>query len=318
MTDAINLDPLRGTLIVLVGATATGKTAAALCMADQAPMEIVNADSRQIYRGMDIGTAKPSLAERRRAPHHLFDITSPDQTLTLAEYQRRAKEVIGDIMARGRLPLLVGGTPLYVRAIVDNLRIPVVPPDPALRAELEAELAAAGVDALYARLRHLDPLTAQTTDPRNGRRIVRALEVFLKTGQPKAALEGTAAPDWPVHRLGLDCARPALHARIDARVDAMMERGLLGETQDLLQAGYDPDLPAMSALGYRQLLSHVAGELSLPEAVQRIKFATHRYVRHQATWFRRMTGVRWFQAETRTAAETARSMLLHLEAEGGD
>ncbi len=284
-------------VLALLGPTGIGKTDMALRLAAAWPLEVVNADSRQIYRGMDIGTAKPTRQQRADVTHHLYDVCDPDQTLTLAEYQAMAQDCIRDIRARRRVPVLVGGTPLYLRAILENLRIPDVAPDPVLRQELETILAAQGPEALFARLVALDPVTAQTIDARNGRRLVRALEVFIKTGQSKARLEGRQAPEWPICCIGLTCTRTLLHARVDARVNAMMTGGLVTEVQSLLEAGYDCALPALSALGYRQLVPYLQGEQTREEAVQRIKTATHRYIRHQYTWFRRWQNVRWFEMD---------------------
>ena len=306
------LDPARaGCLWVLLGPTGIGKTEAALRLARQRPLEIVNADSRQTYCGLDIGTAKPSAAQRAAVPHHLYDVRPPQQVLSLAEYQQLACAAIDDVLARKRQPLLVGGTPLYVRAIVQNLRIPSVPPDPALRAELETRLAERGPDPLFRELERLDPATAAVTDPRNGRRIVRAMEVFLKTGQSKVRLEGERPPRWPVRIAGLTCPRPTLHARVKARIDAMMQAGLLEETRGLLAQGADPTLPALTALGYPRLIQHLAGELSLADAIEKIQYDTHRYIRHQYTWFRRWPDVKWIQREGATPSALADGLLRH-------
>lgn len=272
-------------LLALVGPTAVGKTALSLELADALGGEVVSADSRQIYRYLDIGTAKPTLAERARAPHHLIDIVDPDQPLTLAEYQRLAYAAIAEIHARGRLPLLVGGTGLYVRAVLEGLQIPAVPPDAALRTRLEEEAAAAGAPALHARLAAIDPTAAARIDPRNVRRVMRALEVCLVTGRPLSAQQGAAPPPYRILRIGLTRPRPQLYARINARVDAMIAAGLVDEVRDLLARGYSPHLPALSGLGYRQIIRHLAGELSLEEAIQEIKRKTRRFVHQQQTWF---------------------------------
>lgn len=306
-----------GSLLVLVGPTGVGKTEMALRLAERLPLEIINADSRQIYRYLDVGTAKPAPAQRRQVPHHLFDIRDPDQVLSLAEFQALAHAAVNGILARGRQPLLVGGTPLYVRAVIQNLRIPAVEPDPQLRRELEAQLAIQGVEALFARLQQLDPDTAADTDPRNGRRIVRALEVFLKTGQSKRHLEGVREPDWPICTLGLTCPRPELHRRVDARVEAMMQQGLPEETRSLLEAGYDPALPAMTALGYRWTAQYLAGTISRAEAVRRTQYDTHRYIRHQYTWFRRLPDITWFEMGPGTQVATAAAILAFLACGAG-
>jgi len=281
-------------LIVLLGPTAVGKTELSLQLCEQFNGEVVGADSRQIYRFMDIGTAKPSLAERQRLRHHLIDIRNPDQTLTLAEYQQLAYQTIDAIHQRGHIPFLVGGTALYIRAVVQGLRIPEVPPDPTLRAELEAELAQTGVGALFQRLQTLDPVTAAVIDAQNPRRVLRALEIVLLTGKSKVELEGAASPAYRIVQIGLDRPRDELYQRIDQRVDAMIAHGLVAETQRLLAAGYQPPLPSISSLGYREIIAYLAGEITLATAVERIKHETHRFVRHQYTSFRKMSDIHWF------------------------
>ena len=289
-------------LIVLLGPTAVGKTALSLALCRRFGGEILSADSRQIYRGMDIGTAKATPAEQAQAPHHLIDIRTPDQTLTLAEYQALAYATIEEIHARMRVPLLVGGTALYVRAVVQGLRIPEAPPDPALRAELEATLAAEGLQPLVDQLRMLDPASAAVIDLRNPRRVLRALEIVRITGRSKVELEGAEPPPYAMLLIGLTRSRASLHARIDARVDAMLEAGLVEETRRLL-AAYDPALPALSSLGYREIGAVLSGTMALPDAVARIKTETHRFVRNQATSFRKLEDVEWFDLDT--VAESA-------------
>jgi tRNA dimethylallyltransferase len=282
-------------LVVILGPTGVGKTALSLHLARVLNGEIVSADSRQIYREMDIGTGKATAAEQAVAPHHLLDLRRPDEVLTLAEFQRLAFTAIAAIHGRHRLPLLVGGSALYVRAVVEGLQIPPSPPDPALRANLEAELAAEGVAALFARLQALDPVGAAAIDRKNPRRVVRALEIRLVTGESKVALAGAQPPPYRILRIGLNLPREELYRRIDARVDAMLAGGLLAETERLLAAGYAPALPAMTSLGYREMSAHLRGELALAEAATRMKTETHRYVRHQLTWFRKMGEIHWFE-----------------------
>jgi len=284
----------RSPLITLLGPTAAGKTALSLALAERFEGEIVSADSRLIYQGMDIGTAKPTAEERARVPHHLLDVTTPDRPLTLAEYQRLAYVAIDDIHRRGRVPFLVGGSALYVRAVSEGLRIPEVPPNPELRAELEAFAEAEGHEALHSRLAALDPVGAAQIDGRNVRRVVRALEIVLETGQPKSELEGADPPPYRMLTIGLEVEREILHARIVARVRQMIEAGLAEETERLLAAGYPPNLPALSSLGYREMGQHLRGELTREETIERIGIETNRFVRHQSTWFRRMDGVQWF------------------------
>ncbi len=280
-------------LIVITGPTGVGKTELSLTLAERFRGEIVNADSRQIYRGMDIATAKPTPEERARVPHHLFDIRDPDQPLTLAEYQALAYATIDAIHARGHVPFLVGGTPLYIQAVVRGLRIPPVPPNPELRARLEAVARQEGPEALHRQLAALDPESARRMDPRNVRRVIRALEIVLTTGRPKSELEGDRPPPYRILLIGLTMPRQQLYARIDARVWRMVEAGLVEETARLI-ARYPLDLPAMTGLGYREIAAYLRGEISLEEAVRRIQTQTHRYVRHQESWFRRMPDIEWY------------------------
>ena len=289
-------------LLVLVGPTAVGKTALSLELARHFDGEIVSADSRLFYRGLDIGTAKPLAAEQAAVPHHLIDLAAPDETLSLGEYQRLAWRTIDDILARGRLPILVGGTGQYVWAVVEGWGIPEVAPQPALRAALEA----LGESELARWLAALDAVAARRIDSRNVRRVVRALEVTLRTGRPISELQRKTTPPYDIYIAGLTRDRDALYERIDARVDEMMAVGLLDEVARLRDAGYDPRLPSMSGLGYRQLLAYLAGELTLEEAVERIKFETHRFARQQATWFRADDPrIHWFNAQTETAQAIA-------------
>ncbi len=273
-------------LIAVVGPTAAGKTALSVELAEALQGEIVSADSRQIYRGMDIGTAKATPFERARVPHHLIDVVEPDQVLTAAEFQRSAYAAIAAIHGRSRLPFLVGGTGQYVQAVLEGWRMPAVAPQPALRARLEAQAAAQGAASLHARLAGLDPVAAAAIDYRNVRRVVRALEVCLVTGARISDLQRKAPPPYRVYCLGVSRPRPELYARIDARIDAMIEDGLVDEVARLAAAGYSWDLPAMSGLGYRQIGGYLRGELTLAQAVALIKKQTRRFVHQQATWFR--------------------------------
>lgn len=281
-------------LIVILGATAVGKTALSLELAEEFDGEIVGADSRQIYRGMDIGTAKPSTQEQARVPHHLIDVRPPDGQMALATYQKMALAAIDGIHRRGRVPFLVGGSALYLRAVTEGLRIPPVAPDPALRAELEAYAQENSRAALHARLQDLDPDTAAGIHPNNVRRVVRALEIVQTTGRRKSELEAASPPPYRILKIGLDLPRALLHERIDRRVEEMVAHGLVEEMSALLSAGFSPDLPAFSSLGYREIAAYLAGSTTLAAAVERIQIETHRFVRHQYTWFRRMAGIHWF------------------------
>jgi tRNA dimethylallyltransferase len=269
-----------------------GKTALSLKLAQLFQGEIVSADSRLFYRGLDIGTAKPTPEEQALVPHHLIDICDPDETLTLAEYQRLAYAVIDRIQGNGRLPILVGGTGQYVRAVVEGWGIPEVAPHPALREAL-ADL---GGPELARWLRHLDPAAAEKLDSRNVRRVIRALEVTLLKGRPISELQRKCPPPYTIAQIGLQRDRESLYERIDARVDGMMMAGLLAELEGLRDGGYGRTLPSMSGLGYRQLWAYLAGEMSLEEAVVRIKFETHRFARQQSTWFRLDDpAINWFE-----------------------
>lgn len=287
----------RPPLIVILGPTGVGKTELSLELGRACQGEVVSADSRQIYRGMDIGTAKATPDERALIPHHLIDIRNPDEVLTVAEYQKLAYAAIDAIHRRRRTPLLVGGTALYIRAVVEGLRIPEAPPDPALRARLEERLAQEGVASLFQELAALDPATAARIDARNPRRVLRALEIFLLTGRSKVELEGAEPPPYRILMVGLTRPRASLHARIDRRVDAMLAGGLIEETQRLLERGYDPALPAMTSLGYRECIDYLAGRCDLATTARRIKIETHRYVRHQMTWFRKLRSIHWFDLD---------------------
>lgn len=299
-------------VIVLLGPTAVGKTELSLDLCERFRGEVVGADSRQIYRGMDIGTAKPTSAERARVPHHLIDICDPDEPFSLADYQQRAYATLAAIHQRGNVPFLVGGTALYIRAVVEGLRIPEAPPNPQLRAELEAFLATQGREALFHRLRDLDPATAAVIDAQNPRRVLRALEIFMTTGQSKIALEGAVSPPYRFLQLGLDRSRTALYERIDRRVEQMIAQGLIEETQRLLAAGYRPPLPAISSLGYREIIAYLENRLALPAAVEKIKTETHRYVRHQYTWFRKMANIVWFMLEESAMAGITERIHAHV------
>ena len=287
-------DP-RPPLIVVVGPTAVGKTATAIALAEIAQGEIVSADSRYLYRGMDIGTAKPSPEEQARVLHYLIDVTTPDRPWTLSQYQLAAVQAIGAIHARGRLPLLVGGTGQYIRAVIENWQIPPGDPSRGLRLELEADLAREGVTALAKRLREADPASAGKVDLRNPRRVIRALEVALATGESFVAQRRKGTSAYETTLVGLTLPRRELYARIDARVDAMLNRGLVDEVRRLAAHGYGWELPAMSALGYRQVGQYLRGECALDEAARHIKRATRQLVRRQANWFKPSDpAIRWF------------------------
>ena len=246
---------------------------------------------------MDIGTAKPSPEERELVPHHLIDVVDPDQDFTLALYQQMATRAIQDIERRGRLALLVGGSGLYVRALLWGFRIPHVSPDAELRRSLKQKAAEKGYMALYEELKVVDPTAAKRIDPRNVRRVIRALEVFRAIGLPFSQLQGSSPflPNFRTITIGLTTSRGDLYRRIDSRIDTMLEQGLVKEVKLLLEQGYSLDLPAMSGLGYKQIGQYLKGELNLAEAVQKIKNETHRFARHQYAWFRlNDEAIHWF------------------------
>ena len=284
-------------LVVIVGPTAVGKTDLAVHLAQKVNGEIISADSRQVYRGMDIGTAKATREEQERAVHHLVDVLDPDETLGLAQFQELALAAIAEITTRGRVPLLVGGTGQYVMAVVEGWKVPRVPPDEALRRELYRQAEEEGAEALHARLRALDPTAAGRIDARNVRRVVRALEVCLVTGKPISEQQTKSPPPYRILILGLSLPRAELYRRVDERVERMIDAGLEEEVRGLIAAGYGFDLPAMSGVGYGQFAPYLAGEATLDEAVVEIKRATRRFVRHQANWFRRRDErIHWLEA----------------------
>jgi tRNA dimethylallyltransferase len=284
-------------LVLLVGPTAVGKTEIALQLAEHLGGEIVSADSRLFYRGMDIGTAKPTREERSRVPHHLIDIASPDETLSLSVFQQKAQLVISDIHLRGKLPLLVGGTGQYVRAVTQDWRPPPVKPDIRLRAQLEKLKEDRGKEWLHAKLESLDPKAAENIDGRNVRRTIRALEVILKTGRKFSELRGQGATPYHLLTIGLTRPRAEIYARIDTRIEAMFQAGLLDEVNGLLAKGVSPEMPTMSAIGYRECVKVIEGQWSLDEAKVVMQHATHLFVRRQANWFKETDpNIRWFYA----------------------
>lgn len=286
-------------LVVVVGPTAVGKSELAIELALRTRGEVVTADSMQVYRGLDIGTAKPTLEDRRGVPHHLIDICDPDERFNVAEYRRLAHRVIEEVHGRGNLPILAGGTGLYVKAVLDEFLFPDEGADYELRRRLEAEAKEAGPLALHSRLREVDPLTAQRLHPNDVRRVVRALEVYHTTGKPLSEhLRSARAsePKYDVAIFGLTRPREILYRRINERVDAQIEQGLIEEVRRL-KARYG-DLPvARQALGYKEIHAYLTGELTLEQAVERLKRDTRRFAKRQYTWFRREPGIRWIDLE---------------------
>jgi tRNA dimethylallyltransferase len=282
-------------LVAIVGPTATGKSSLAICLAQDFGGEVISADSRQVYRHMNIGTAKPSTDELSTVPHHLIDIIKPDEEFSLAQYQRLAYQAIEDIQSREKLPILAGGSGLYVWAVLEGWGIPEIPPDPEFRRQLEKRAADGEVEELYRELVEIDPTAAQRIDKRNIRRLVRALEVSRNAGTPFSKLQSREAPPFDILIIGLTAERTELYRRIDSRVDIMIEKGLVEEVKKLVALGYGLDLPAMSGIGYRQIGMYLRGEITLEDTTRKMKTETHRLVRRQYNWFRlKDKRIHWF------------------------
>jgi len=281
-------------LLAIVGPTGVGKSRLALNLAQAFDGEIVSADSRQVYRHMDIGTAKPTKKELSLVPHHLINIINPDEGFSLAQYQQLAYRAIDDIQKRGKLAILAGGSGLYVWAVLDGWRIPKVAPDLGLRRSLERK----GKDELYHKLAKVDPVATQRIAPGNVRRMIRAIEVYRGVRVPFSQLQLKIKPVFNTLIIGLTMDRVELYQRIDLRVDEMIRLGLVDEVKGLLNRGYSSSLPPMSGIGYKQIGMYLEGKLTLAAAIQQIKFETHRLVRHQYSWFRlKDDRIRWFDIQ---------------------
>ena len=295
---------MTGKLLIILGPTAIGKTGLAIEIASALNGEIIGADSRQFYKYMDIGTAKPSLEQQTSAKHHMVDFLLPDEDFALAEYQEKTYELINEILSRGKLPMLVGGTGQYITAVEEGWSIPRVPPNMGLRAAMEAEAETIGYEAFHAKLALVDPEAAEKIHPNNLRRVVRALEVYQETGTPISVLQRKQAPPYQIRMLGLKLEREYLYPRADARVDTMMQEGFLEEVRRLLEMGYSSRLPSMSALGYRELIAHINEGLPLEEAVQLTKNSTHDFIRKQEIWFRgHDNGILWHNSRDLDSAQ---------------
>ncbi len=281
-------------IIVVVGPTGIGKTALSLALAEVADVEIISADSRQIYRYLDIGTAKPTAEECAVAPHHFISILDPDQPYSAGEYAKDARQLIDDILKRGNLPLIVGGSGLYVRALLDGF-FDEPGKDLELRAALKTRLENEGPEALHAQLAKVDPALAAKTHPNNTRRIVRALEVFELANRPITEIQKQQKNPLqiPWRRFGLNMDREKLYDRINLRVDKMIEAGLVDEIKGILERGYDPDLNSLNTVGYKEIISYFNAEISLDEAVELIKRNSRRYAKRQLTWFRAEEHTTW-------------------------
>ncbi len=311
----------RPPLLVIVGPTGVGKTAVAVRLAAALPLDAVNADSRQVYRGMDIGTGKPTADERAVLPHHLIDVVDPDECYHVARWRAEALEVLARIEERGRLPVVVGGTGLYVRSLLKGLK-PAPPADPVLRRELESHARVQGAPALHARLAALDPEAARRLHPNDRVRIIRAIEIRMRDGNPDT--EAKAAADWRrgvapwrLLMVGLSQTREALSGRLAARARGMLVRGMMEEVRRLLEAGYDESLPAMGGIGYRQCAAVLAGRMTEEEALRLMIRDTVRYAKRQATWFARDPEIRWIDVDAAGGVEgAAESILKQIMREG--
>lgn len=284
-------------LVAIVGPTAVGKTHVSLEVAEALDGEIISADSRLVYQGMDIGTAKPSVQERARVPHHLIDVVAPDENYSLAQYRRAAVRTIDAVHLRGNLPLLVGGTGQYVSAVLEGWVPPPRPDDTSLRKELRAYAEKHGHEALHAELERVDPDRAENIDARNLRRVIRALEIYRTTGTPPSELRVKVPPPYDLLQIGLRLPREELYDRIDRRIEAMLEAGWMNEVESLLEQGISPDAPSLSAIGYRQLVEVLQGERSVEDAKGEISRLTRRFVRRQANWFKEDDSeIHWFES----------------------
>lgn len=299
-------------VVFVVGPTAVGKSAIGLELACEFGGEIVSADSVQFYRGMDIGADKPGPSERSRVPHHMFDVAEPDEPFNVADYHRVAMPILEDVLRRGRLPFVVGGSGLYVRALANELDLPLASPDDVLRDSLKELARHSGIEAVHARLRKLDPVSAERIHPRDLKKVIRAIEVCEKTGRPMS--EAYASKPLPTERfhclmLGLTCDREALYARIEARCDRMINSGLLGEVQRLMERGISRDLPSMQGIGYKEFASFLAGEIGFPEAVDAFKRNSRRYAKRQWTWFGAEERIEWLDVVAQDALALARERI---------
>jgi len=285
-------------LVAIVGPTAVGKSRSGIQIAKQFNGEIINADSRQIYKLMDIGTAKPSLEDRNVVPHHIVDIIYPDQPYSVALYQHSAYEAIDSIQQRGKLPVMVGGSGQYIWSVIEGWTIPQVKPDRTYRESMEDRARLVGSTGLYSELEGIDPEAARKIQPNNLRRIIRALEIYHQTGVKPSELQIKKSLNYPVLIIGITVDRPELYSLIDTRADEMIAAGFVDEVKMLLSSGYSPELPAMSSIGYRQIIEHINDKVSLCEAVQKIKYETHRFARGQYAWFRlRDSRISWFNID---------------------
>jgi tRNA dimethylallyltransferase len=304
---------MKPSLIVIVGPTAVGKTEVSIQLAERLGGEIVSADSRLFYRGMNIGTAKPTVEERAQIPHHLIDIVNPDETCSLAVFQHLASDAIANIRRRHKLPLLVGGTGQYIHAVMHGWAPPATKPDDRLRTILGEQAKKNGNEWLHKRLAILDPPAAQSIDARNLRRTVRALEVIFSTGRRFSDQRGQGESPYRLMIIGLLRPRAELYARVDARIEAMFAAGLLEEVRILMARGYSSNLPTMSAIGYRECAAVLRGEMSLEEAKVQMRRLTRIFVRRQANWFKQEDkNILWFDASQNNLDEIEKQIRVFL------
>ncbi|MFA6023757.1 MAG: tRNA (adenosine(37)-N6)-dimethylallyltransferase MiaA [Candidatus Gracilibacteria bacterium] len=282
-------------LVVICGPTASGKTALSLRIAEDFNGEIISADSAQVYKKMDIGTDKVTPVERQKIKHHLIDVRDINQPFTMADFKREATHAIGEILLKGKLPIICGGTGLYISSVVDNYDLPIAPPDLKIREELEKEYQKKGADGLYNMLLDLDPVSASKIHPNNVRFVARALEVVLQTKKPRA--QEKAPRLYNVFKMAVDWPREVLYERINKRVDEQIEKGLLNELKTLLSEGYDPKSRAFAALGYKEYFPYLLGEKSLEDCKEELKMNTRNFAKRQLTWFRKEEDIYWISPE---------------------
>jgi tRNA dimethylallyltransferase len=304
-------------VVAVLGPTAVGKTEISIHLAEKLNAEIISVDSRLLYVGMDIGTAKPTLEQRAKVPHHLIDVTRPDDPWTLAKFQEQALKAIDGVLHRGRLPLLVGGTGQYLMAIIEGWSPPPRADDEKIREELFTFAGEYGSEALHGRLEEVDPVSASQIDYRNIRRVVRALEIHLVSGVPASEARSKTPPPFQALLIGLTLPRPELYQRIDARIEAMIEAGLVEEVSQLLDAGATLEMSAMSAIGYMQIAEYLNGGMSLDDANEQKRRLTRQFVRRQANWFKPDDPrIEWFEARGSVADAVSERIQAWLEEKG--
>jgi tRNA dimethylallyltransferase len=304
-------------VVAVLGPTAVGKTEISIQLAEKLNAEIISVDSRLLYVGMDIGTAKPTHEQRTKVPHHLIDVTRPDDPWTLAKFQEEALKAIDSVLERGRLPLLVGGTGQYLMAVIEGWTPPPRAEDENIREELFSFAEENGSEALHRRLEEVDPVSASRIDYRNIRRVVRALEIHLVSGIPASKARSKTPPSFKLLLIGLSLPRQELYQRIDARIEAMIKAGLVEEVSDLLAAGATLDMPAMSAIGYKQVAEHIMEGMSLEVAKVQMRRLTRQFVRRQANWFKPDDPrIEWFEPRGNVADVVTKRIQAWLDEEG--